>query len=239
MQFKPQPGPQTEYFLNPADILIYGGSSGSGKTYSLLLDPIRRIHIPGFTSVIFRRTYPEIENEGGLWDESENIYPYLGGVPRESDLSWNFPKYNNNIKFAHMEYEKDKHKYQGSQICFLGFDEITHFTASMVFYMLSRNRSMCGIKPYVRATCNPDAESWVSEFIAWWIDQDTGYPIPERSGLLRWFIRDRDAIIWADSKEELRDLAPYIPEEDFLPKSVTFIPAKLSDNPALLRKDPG
>ena len=55
--------------------------------------------------------------------------------------------------------------------------------------MLSRNRSTCGVTPYVRATCNPDADSWVAKFIEWWIDQDTGYPIPERSGKLRWFIR--------------------------------------------------
>jgi predicted phage terminase large subunit-like protein len=239
MNFKPQPGPQTDYFLNPADILIYGGAAGSGKSFSLLLDPVRRLHVPGFTSVIFRRTYPEFTNEGGLWDESEKIYPYLGGVPRETDLSWHFPKFNNSIKFSHLEYEKDKHKYQGAQICYEGYDELTHFSQSQFLYLLSRNRSTCGIKPYVRATCNPEAESWVAEFIAYWIDQETGYPIPERSGCLRWFIRDRDAFIWADSKEELRDLAPYIPDEDFLPKSVTFIPAKLSDNPALLQKDPG
>lgn len=41
--------------------------------------------------------------------------------------------------------------------------------------MLSRNRSICGVKPYVRATCNPDVDSWVADFISWWIDQETGY----------------------------------------------------------------
>lgn len=238
MQFKPQSGPQEQYFLNPADILIYGGAAGGGKSWSLLLDPIRRLHVPGFTSVIFRRTYPEFTNEGGLWDESEKIYPYYGGVPKESTLSWDFPKLKNSIKFSHLEYEKDKLKYQGSQICFLGYDELTHFTKSQFFYMLSRNRSTCGIRPYIRGTCNPEAESWVSEFLAFWIDQDTGYAIPERSGAIRYFVRDRDNIIWADSEAELRELVPYIPDEDFFPKSVSFIPAKLSDNPALLKKDP-
>lgn len=240
MNFKPQPGPQTEYFTNPADIIIYGGAGGSGKSFSLLLDPLRRIHIPGFTSVILRRTYPEIQNQGGLWDDSEKIYPFKGGVPRESDLSWHFPKFNNSIKFSHMEHEKTKYNYQGAQICYLAFDEVTHFSENQFFYMLSRNRSTCGIKPYIRATCNPDADSWVSELIAYWINQETGYPIPERSGVIRWFIRSGDAIFWDDSVEQLRqETEGFIPEIDFLPKSITFIPAKLEDNPALTSKDPG
>ena len=114
------------------------------------------------------------------------------------------------------------------------FDELTHFSRAQFFYLLSRNRSTCGIKPYIRATTNPDAESWVAEFISWWINQDTGYPIAERSGAVRWFARVGDVLQWADSKEELR--------ERFLecePKSVTFIPAKLEDNTIPVNADPG
>ena len=60
--------------------------------------------------------------------------------------------------------------------------------------MLSSNRSTCGVKPYIRATTNPDTDSWVRQFIAWWIDEDSGYPIPSRSGKIRWFFiqNDRD-----------------------------------------------
>jgi predicted phage terminase large subunit-like protein len=101
--------------------------------------------------------------------------------------------------------------------------------------MLSRNRSTCGVKPYIRATCNPDADSWVAEFIAWWIDQETGYPIPERSGKIRWFIRLNDAFLWADTKEELIERYG----SEVMPKSVTFVAAKLSDNKILEKADPG
>ena len=73
---------------------------------------------------------------------------------------------------------------QGAQVP--GFDELTHSTKSQFFYMMSRNRSMCGVRPYIRATCNPDADSWVAEFISWWIDQETGLPIPERAGKVRY-----------------------------------------------------
>src|SRR5271170_1350450 len=111
---------------------------------------------------------------------------------------------------------------QGAQVP--GFDELTHSTKSQFFYMMSRNRSMCGVRPYIRATCNPDADSWVAEFISWWIDQETGLPIPERAGKVRYFIRVNDAVLWGDSPAELRQRYG----EDVQPKSVCFIPAKLT-----------
>jgi hypothetical protein len=96
--------------------------------------------------------------------------------------------------FDYISRDGDVKKWQGSQICFIGFDELTHFSKYQFFYMLSRNRSICGVKPYIRATTNPESDSWVAEFISWWIDQDTGYPIKERSGKKRYFIRIGDDI---------------------------------------------
>lgn len=238
-EIRPQPGPQELFLSSPADIVIYGGSAGGGKTYALLLETLRHIYLKGFGAIIFRRTFPQIRNEGGLWDTSEDIYPLAGGTPRESDLTWTF-KAGTQIKFAHMEHEKNKHDYQGSQIPLICFDELTHFSEGQFFYLLSRNRSTCGIKPYVRATCNPDPDSWVSSFISWWIDQETGYAIPERSGIIRYFVRHGDSIYWDNSPGELwQQVAGLIPEADYNPTSFTFISAKLEDNPALTSKDPG
>jgi predicted phage terminase large subunit-like protein len=238
-EIRPQPGPQELFLSSPADIIVYGGSAGSGKSFVLLLEPLRHKDVKGFTSTIFRRTYPQITNEGGLWDTSMEIYPHVGGIPRESDVRWKFPS-GNSIKFAHLEHEKSKLEYQGSQICYIAFDELTHFSEGQFFYLLSRNRSTCGVQPYVRATCNPDPDSWVAEFISWWIDQETGLAIPERSGVVRYFVRHLDNIYWADSKDELWDkVHDMIPEDDFHPQSFTFIAAKLDDNPALTKVDPG
>jgi len=106
--------------------------------------------------------------------------------------------------------------------------------------MLSRNRSVCGVKPYIRAGCNPDADSWVATFIEWWIDQDTGYPIPERSGAIRWFIRENETLYWADTKHELWERFNLItPQERNKPKSVTFVMSTLFDNKILMEQDPG
>lgn len=234
----PQKGPQTEFLGTSADIAIYGGAAGGGKTFATLLEALRHVHKPGFGAVIFRRTTPQITNEGGLWDESLKLFPLLGGEPKQHELYWQFPA-GTTVSLSHLEHDKTVLSWQGSQISLLCFDELTHFSQKQFWYMLSRNRSMCGVKPYVRATCNPDADSWVAHLIRWWIDEETGLPIPERGGVLRWFIRVGDSIIWADKPEELAEHINPIDGEPIPPKSLTFIPAKLSDNKALMEADPG
>lgn len=241
---KPQQGPQEQFLSSPADIAIYGGAAGAGKTWAVLMEPLRHItRNPEFAAVFFRRTTVQVRNVGGLWDESMKLYPLTGATPTSNVLEWKWAV-GGKVKFAHLEHESTKLDWQGSQIPLIVFDELTHFSESQFFYLVSRNRSMCGVRPYIRATCNPDADSWLAKFLAWWIDQETGFPIPERSGAIRYFVRINDVLCWGDSKQELiakygRPDLPEGHEEQVLPKSVTFIPGKLSDNPALMAADPG
>lgn len=246
IEIRPQKGPQMAFFETPADIAIYGGAAGSGKSYALLLEPLRHKDAPGFGGVIFRRDRQQITNEGGLWDEAGKIYPLLNGKSNESDLFYTFEPSGTSIGFAGIQHEKDVSKWQGSQIAYLGFDELTHFSEFQFFYMLSRNRSMSAVRSYVRATCNPDADSWVADFINWWIDQASGFAIPERAGVLRWLVRNNNRNYWFADKAGAELFAaamfPDLVEKygpDMFAKSVTFIPADLFDNPALLNNDPG
>lgn len=237
---RPQPGPQEVFLASPADIAIYGGAAGGGKTWGLLMESLRNVKNPQYGAVFFRRSTVQIRNEGGLWDESANLFPDAGGRPREHVLDWKF-KSGATISFAHLEHDKTRLNWQGSQIPLICFDELTHFSEIQFWYMLSRNRSMCGVRPYVRATCNPDVDSWVANFIAWWIDQNTGLPIPERAGVVRWMVRIGDKIAWADSPQELAHHT--MPDENgdmvpIPPKSVTFIAASVTDNKALMAADP-
>lgn len=233
---KPQEGPQERFLATSADICIFGGSAGGGKSFALLLEPLRYMDVEGYKAVVFRQNYTQIMAAGGLWDESSKMYRLLSNAvaTMSPKAHWTFGG-KAVINFDYLARDDDVYKWQGSQICFIGFDELTHFSEKQFFYMLSRNRSTCGVKPYVRATCNPDAESWVAKFIAWWIDPETGYPIKERSGVKRYFTRVDDTVIWGDTAEECAEKSGV---DISLCKSVTFIASSIHDNKALLAADP-
>jgi len=222
---------QEQFLASEADISIFGGAAGGGKSWSLLIEPLRHVENPDFGAVIFRRTIPEITREGGLWDESKRIYPLLGATSNENEHQFRFPA-GAKITFAHMQREDDKDSWKSSQIPLIIFDQLEMFSQSQFFYMLSRSRSMCGVRPYVRASCNPEP-GWLADFLEWWIDEE-GYAIPERSGLIRWMVRENDKTYWGDTFEELQDEHP-----NSTPKSVTFILSTVYDNQILLKADPG
>jgi predicted phage terminase large subunit-like protein len=232
---RPQPGPQEAFLASSSDIAIYGGAAFGGKTFGLLMEPLRHINNPQFGAVYFRRTMPMITAEGAGWDTACDLYMQLEArMLANPEHAAVFPS-GAKIGFHQLQYEDTVHDWQSGQIALLLFDELCQFTKRQFFYMLSRNRSTSGVRGYCRAACNPDPDSWVREFIAWWIDAESGLPIPERSGVLRWFIRMNDAIEWADTAGEL--VAKFGDEAE--PLSVTFIPARASDNKIGLAKDPG
>lgn len=137
-----------------------------------------------------------------------------------------------------MQHDNNRFDWQGSQVPLFLWDELPHFTKRQFMYMFSRNRSTCGVRPYIRATCNPvppedKTGGWLHDFVGWYIGDD-GYAIPERSGVIRWFTMINDSLRWADSREALIEQYP-----DSEPKSFTFIRSDVYDNKILLEKDPG
>jgi predicted phage terminase large subunit-like protein len=228
---------------SPADVVIAGGAAGGGKTFGLLLEPLRHVDNPRFGAVIFRRETPQITNEGGLWDESGALYPQLGATPNQNDLSWTF-KSGAKVRFSHMQHATDRFAWDGAQIPLIGWDQLESFLEAQWWYLFSRNRSVCGVRPYIRATCNPvpdddDTGGWLHRLISWWIDPETGLAIPSRSGVIRYMARINEVVEWADSEAELRARFPHVSPDKLQPKSFTFIPSRLSDNRILTTKDPG
>lgn len=81
-------------------------------------------------------------------------------------------------------------------------------------------------------SCNPDPDHKLCEMISWWLDEE-GYPIPERDGVLRWFIQQDGNYFWGDSAEEL--VAKY--GENVKPISFSFVSATIRDNPLMLQNN--
>lgn len=263
---------QAMALASPAQFLIVGGAAGGGKTRFLTLDPLRFIYphpghrrVHDFSAVIFRRQLTQITNEGGLWDESLKVYgPLVGAHPIPGNHEWRFDPDPDNtsifptIRYTHLQYDKTVLNWQGAQVPYFGFDEITHFSRRQVFYMLSRNRSGTGVVGQMRGTCNPDPDSFVAELVDWYIDgreevrhhgrfvpnPTWGLAIPERAGKVRHFVVVGDETHWSDTGPEalLRYLPKDLPEGIDNPlkliKSFAFIPFKVSDNADLLRANP-
>ena len=129
VRIAPQPGPQSAFLRSDADIAIYGGAAGGGKTYALLLEALRNVDVPGFGAVIFRRNANQILSQGGLWDTSRTIYAGLGEMRLTPSPRWLFPS-GARITFACLEDDAAALKWQGSQIALICFDELTHFSRS-------------------------------------------------------------------------------------------------------------
>lgn len=239
-----QAGRQQQAAACPADIVGFGGAAGGGKTEWLLKVVARHYDVKNYVAKIFRRTYPQISGGGGMWDRTHDIYPYLGGKANHGDLIYTFPQYRSSIGFSHLQHEKDKLSHQGKEYACIALDEANQFTWAQIWYLYSRNRSTCGVRPTMYWTFNPDPDHEIKGFIRWWLDAEGRFPDLSKAGVVRWFVRDQSgAVLWHDENTEafwqfIKDMRANA-DPTFKPTSFAFIPASIDDNPALLEKDPG
>ncbi|MBQ7214798.1 MAG: terminase family protein [Synergistaceae bacterium] len=135
---------------------IYGGAPDGGKTYALLLEPLRLMNVEGYSAAIFRKNATQITIDGGLFYESTQIYGLLRNALYKASPKphWTFSG-KTKESLMHIDGDRDIPKRQGSQICFPGFDELCHL----------EKPSACGVKSYVRAACNPNSDSWEAKFV--------------------------------------------------------------------------
>jgi len=185
---------------------MYGGAAGGGKSELLLMLPIvYGFHeIPGFNGILFRRTFPQLEES--LIPRSQEFYKYLGATYNDTKHYWTFPS-GAVLRFSYLDKDKDARDHDTAEYHYAGFDELTAFTEFMYRYITSRVRStLTGVPPLIRSATNPGnvGHAWVRDrFVA-----------PARHGR---------TILYDEIAQSKR----------------IFIPAKLTDNPHLMEKDPG
>lgn len=218
----PLPGPQTEAWLSEADELFYGGSAGGGKSDLLIglsITAHRRARL-------YRREGTQLL---GISDRARQIIGNRGQYNGTSHV-WRLSD-GRVIEFAGVKEEVDKKRFQGRPGDFFGFDEITEFLASQYRFLIGWNRSTVpGQRCRVVATGNPPTTAegeWVIRYWAPWLDAQ--HPNPAEPGELRWF-----AVIDGQDIEQ-ESSKPFMHKgESIQPRSRTFVPARLSDNPYLM-----
>jgi hypothetical protein len=153
--FKANEGPQEDFLAAGETDVLYGGSAGGGKSYAMIVDPLRFAHKPAHRALILRRSMPELRE---LIDKSRELYPkaFPGCKYREVEKLWNFPS-GAKIEFGFLERDADVYRYQGQAYSWIGFDEITHLPTEFSWnYLASRLRTTDpDITPYMRCTANP------------------------------------------------------------------------------------
>ena len=153
--FKANEGPQTEFLAAGELDVLYGGAAGGGKSYAMLVDPLRYCTKSAHRALILRRSMPELRE---LIDKSRELYPkaFPGCKFREVEKLWNFPS-GAKVEFGFLERDADVYRYQGQAYSWIGFDEITHLPTEFGWnYLASRLRTTDPtIVPYLRCTANP------------------------------------------------------------------------------------
>lgn len=225
--WQPTPGPQTDACLSEADEVLYGGQAGGGKT-DLLLGLAGTKH---YRSIIFRRVFPNMRS---IIERSREIYNAENVAHMKDSFNESLHIWRLNsgamIELAALQYEQNKTNFQGRPHDFYGWDEVTEFTESQFRFVNAWNRSTRpGQRCRVVATCNPPTTpegEWVLRYWRPWLDET--YPNRAAPGELRWFAS-------IDGKDvEVEDSTPFYHGKELIqPRSRTFIPARLDDNPYL------
>ena len=138
----PHPVQQIALSLNNRE-LLFGGSAGGGKSDYMLMAALQYVDVPGYSALILRRTWPDLNSPGAILDRfTEWMAPHTNAkeVHRgDQGRMWTFPS-GAKIQFSYAARPGDKLKFQGAEYQFVGFDEATQFEPEIYEYLLSRLR---------------------------------------------------------------------------------------------------
>lgn len=225
MKWVPNDGPQYEAYHSEADVLLYGGEPGGGKS-QLILGLAFNAHE---RSLIMRRQYGDLDR---LVEDALKIHGSRDGFNGSPP-----PKLRINdrqtIDFAAAHRVGDEQGQMGKGRDLIGIDEATHFAEQQIRFLMGWNRTenpqqRCRV---VLATNPPlTAEGlWVIKMFAPWLDPR--FPKPAKAGELRWVVSDDEGKDqWVAGPGEYEVVVAGLPKM-VKAMSRTYIPAKVKDNP--------
>lgn len=231
--WSPLPGPQQAAYDSPADELLYGGAAGGGKTDLLLGLAGTRHH----RSIIFRREFPRLR---AMIDRSREIYNRRGASALKDSFNEQLHLWRlvggRQVEFGSIAHLKDVENYRGRPHDLYAWDEVTEFTEAMYrqvngWLRTTREGQRCRVVAASNPPTSPEGR-WVCSYWGAWVDPK--HPNPAAPGELRWYAM-------VDGQDvERPDGAPFQHKgQTLVPRSRTFIPAKLQDNPYLFERGYG
>lgn len=155
---------QAAFLLLDTPEVLFGGAAGPGKSWALLAAALQYVDVPRYRALILRRTYADLALPGALMDRAREWLTGTDAVWNEQKKTWTFPS-GATLSFGYLESESDKYRYQGSELQFCAFDELTQFTETQYTYLHSRLRRLKGsaVPLRMRAASNPggSGHEWV------------------------------------------------------------------------------
>jgi len=243
----PQSAFQRDVLVSDSRIIVAGGAAGCAKSTIGIMRHLRWMNDPLYRGFCIRKNSTAIMKSGGLFDAAVHLYSQVDDIKiKLKDQRIQFSS-GASVSFSHYENDKAGQLYHGLELSNVFYDEASHAAESHIWWLISRLRTKAKMDPSIWLSCNPDPDSFLFEWVKWWLYDETspnyGLPDPEKNGKVRWILRRDGVIFWGDSKEEMivkygkPNLPPDHPQQ-VKPLSFQVILGTIYDNPWLIENQP-